>query len=181
MLVLCSVVDAFLRQHGPLVRRLALRHCPHHLGITPEEIEQEAQIRLWRAHEGERRIDDPASYVRRVVATVTVDLIRRTKARREDPLEDPAGPELDAPRALPADPSPSPEQLALDRQWGARLLACLERLAAPRQRAVRLHLLGCNSEEIAALSGWSEPKARNLAHRGLRDLRQLLERERDDA
>jgi DNA-directed RNA polymerase specialized sigma24 family protein len=33
------------------------------------------------------------------------------------------------------------------------------------------------SEEIGELMGWSEPKARNLAYRGLKDLRHELRAE----
>ena len=42
-----------------------------------------------------------------------------------------------------------------------------------RRRAVGLHLRGFTSTEIAQLLGWTEPKARNLTHRGLKDLREL--------
>jgi DNA-directed RNA polymerase specialized sigma24 family protein len=53
----------------------------------------------------------------------------------------------------------------------------LARLAENRQLAVGLYLKGMTSEEIGELMGWSEPKARNLAYRGLKDLRHELRAE----
>jgi DNA-directed RNA polymerase specialized sigma24 family protein len=50
----------------------------------------------------------------------------------------------------------------------------LAQLPENRRRAVGLHLQGLTTAEIGALLGWSEPKARNLVHRGLKDLRQSL-------
>lgn len=47
-------------------------------------------------------------------------------------------------------------------------------LALNRRRAVGLHLQGFTSHEIGDLLGWTEAKARNLTHRGLRDLRTRL-------
>jgi DNA-directed RNA polymerase specialized sigma24 family protein len=46
-----------------------------------------------------------------------------------------------------------------------------------RRRAVGLHLEGLTSQEIADLLGWSEPKARNLVYRGLKDVREQLQAE----
>jgi DNA-directed RNA polymerase specialized sigma24 family protein len=50
----------------------------------------------------------------------------------------------------------------------------LTRLSEDRSRAVRLYLEGMTSQEIADLAGWTEPRARNLTYRGLKDLRDLL-------
>jgi hypothetical protein len=52
--------------------------------------------------------------------------------------------------------------------------AGVAQLPANRRLAVRLHLQGLTTAEIGELSGWSEPKARNLVYRGLKDLRQYL-------
>jgi DNA-directed RNA polymerase specialized sigma24 family protein len=51
------------------------------------------------------------------------------------------------------------------------------RLPDDRRRAVGLYLEGFTSQEIAHLLAWSEPRARNLTYRGLKDLRQQLRAE----
>jgi DNA-directed RNA polymerase specialized sigma24 family protein len=47
----------------------------------------------------------------------------------------------------------------------------MARLPENRRLAVGLHLRGMTTDEIADLMEWSEPKARNLVYRGLKDLR----------
>ena len=51
------------------------------------------------------------------------------------------------------------------------------RIAEDRRRATLLHLEGMTPQEIADVTGWSEPRARHLAYRGLKDLRQQLKAE----
>ena len=105
--------------------------------------------------------------------------MRRVRARREHRLDDIAGDEgRGAPVATPLSPAArSPEELAADRQTGDRIREALARLPENRRRAVGLHLQGFTSTEIGRLLDWSEPKARNLTHRGLKDLRRLLKPE----
>lgn len=79
-------------------------------------------------------------------------------------------PELDP----PADTRQSPEEQARRRELATAIDAALDELPAARQRAVRLHLLGLGSPEIADLTGWSRTKSRSLISRGLRDLRSAL-------
>ena len=52
--------------------------------------------------------------------------------------------------------------------------AALTRLSKNRRVAVGLHFQGMTTVEIGDLLGWSEAKARNLVHRGLKDLRRQL-------
>jgi RNA polymerase sigma-70 factor (ECF subfamily) len=149
---------------------------PQDRGLDPDDIAQEAALRLWRALERERNITHLASYVYRVAVTATLDAFRRRRATREidlgigDDLQ-PAVMEATATRQPPAD---SPERAASTAELYERLERCLLRVAEPRRAAVRLHLQGFTTHEIAELSGFTEAKARNLAYRGLEDLRRHL-------
>ncbi|MEO8585263.1 MAG: sigma-70 family RNA polymerase sigma factor [Acidobacteriota bacterium] len=171
-------LDALLAEHGRLLKSTVARVCPRYLGIQPDEIEQEVRVRLWRVLESEREITDPASYIRRVAVTASIDAIRRAKVRKEEPLMeirpgDESGDVFGAPRALP-DSAPNPEAEASAREIGRKVEAALSRIPESRRRVVRLHLQQFNTQEMASLLGWSEPKARNLVYRGLRDLRREL-------
>ena len=172
-------LDELLTAYGALLRNAVRRLCPIALGVTIDEIEQDARIRLWHALKRERNISDPASYLYRIAATAAIDAMRRVRARREHQLDDIAGDEgVGAPIATPLSPAArSPEQLAADHQTSERVREALARLPENRRRAVGLHLQGFTSTEIGRLLDWSEPKARNLTHRGLKDLRRLLEPE----
>jgi RNA polymerase sigma factor (sigma-70 family) len=174
-----SEADARLQElldsYGALLRRTVRKLCPTTLGVSAEEIEQEARIRLWNALRRERNITDPASYLYRIAATAAIDAVRRVRALREVPIDEPdAGPEPAAAVSPAVSRERSPEALALDQQVAERVAAVLAELPDARRRAVGLHLRGFTSTEIAGLLGWTEPKARNLTYRGLTDLRAAL-------
>ena len=153
--------------HRGYIRQIVNRLTPASLGVASGDIEQEVMIRLWRSIRNEREIRDFRSYVYRVVATAALDALREVKARHEEPLPEHEVMELREHRS-------SPEELAGRRTLLARIRALVATLATNRRRAVKLHLQGFTSTEIAVIEGWSEPKARNLTYRGLGDLRELL-------
>ncbi len=171
--------DAILKEFGTRLRRTIASHCPTNIGLHVDDIMQEACLRLWRALSSGREIHDFPSYLHRVAATVTIDAVRRLKTRREEqmPAEIDRHGDADVPgleQSLFLDTHPSAEAL-LDR---TRLMAIVKdtlgRLPANRRRAVGLHLQGWTTDEIAALMGWTEAKARNLVYRGLDKLRSRL-------
>lgn len=168
-------LEALLQEHGAWLRRTVRQTCPRDLSIQPEEVEQEVRLRLWRTLGRESELRHPASYLRRVVTTATIDAIRRVRARREDPLitraEEPTNPVAIDPVAA----DPSPEGVVADAQTGALIVECLNQLMENRRLAVKLYLQGFNYREVADLLEWSEAKARNLVSRGMRDLREHLQ------
>jgi RNA polymerase sigma factor (sigma-70 family) len=169
-------LQELLDTYGAFLRGTVRRLCPATLGVNAEEIEQEARIRLWQALRRERNITDPASYLYRIAATAAIDAVRRVRARRETSIDEgsdvAAGPGGSGTAVV--SPERSPEDLAAAHQIAGRIAAVVARLPENRRRAVGLHLRGLTSTEIAALLGWTEPKARNLTYRGLTDLRALL-------
>ena len=170
--------EAILRQYGGLLRSAVARFCPKGIGIQFEDVEQEARIRLLRALRSEREIRDPASYLYRIAATAAIDAVRRVKARRERQMHARAGEggeEVEV-YQFAEDPERAPDRIAERRQIVRRVDEALASLAENRRRAVRLHLQGFTTDEIAVLLGWTEPKARNLVYRGLADLREQLRR-----
>jgi RNA polymerase sigma factor (sigma-70 family) len=164
-------VDQYLAAIAPVLRRVAARVCPRALGVEPREIEQEVRIRLWRARADERNVEVDASYLYRTAATAAIDAIRRVRARREESLD--AGGEdgdtTNTSRTLAAR-----DEVARGAELRQALGRALERVAPERRRAVRLHLQGLTTDEIAVALRWTEPKARNAAYRGLADLRREL-------
>jgi RNA polymerase sigma-70 factor (ECF subfamily) len=147
------------------------RLCPRNLGVSLDEVEQEARVRLWKALRDERKIDDPASYLYRIASTATIDAIRRVRARREEPLERPG--EEEAMGQL-ADTGPSPERSADRGLLLQRIEQVVGAFPPERGRLLSLHLQGFTTQEIADLHGWTEAKARNLVYRTLGELRDRL-------
>src|SRR5262245_65944016 len=78
--------NAILEKYGAFLRQTIARVCPKDLGIQYDDIEQEARLRLWRAIEAEREINFYGSYIYKIVISVTINAIRRAKARHEEQL-----------------------------------------------------------------------------------------------
>ena len=172
-------LDKLLEEHGAQLRWAISRHCPAHLGIRPEDIEQDVRLRLWRAMLAETEITNPASYIYRAVASATIDAVRRARVRREEPLPDDASHDEDQRDGIsvPVDASPLPEIIAEQSQILHQVQSALSSFTDERRRAIGLHLQGFTTQQIAQVLGWSEPKARNLLYRGLKELRQRLRSE----
>jgi RNA polymerase sigma factor (sigma-70 family) len=162
--------------YGKYIRAAVARLCPRDLGIDVDDVEQEARLRIWKALTGERGVASLSSYIYRVAVTTTIDAIRSARARREEQLRVDVGAGGDEPGGLvlAQDPARSPEQEALLSELEEVVGDALAALAENRRRAVRLHIEGFTSREVADLLGWSEAKARNLIYRGLSDLRAEL-------
>ena len=171
-----AMFNSVVEEYGSFLRNNIVRLCPKDLGLQFSDIEQEARLRLWRALQSEREIRDLASYLYRIAATVTIDAVRRVKARREEQFTSDQE-EGEVVNQIEADPRSSPERIALRREVARKLDDALMQVAEDRRRAVALYLEGMTSHEIARLTGWSEPKARNLTYRGLNDLRGMLKSE----
>ena len=168
--------NALLERYDLFLRNTIARICPRDLGIQFADIHQEARIQLWRALESEREIHHPGSYIFRIAVSVTLKAIRRARARREEQLRaEREDEEIATPiEALIADPDQSPDAIAERHELMKKVDTAMERLQEKRRIAVGLYLKGMTTQEIGELMDWSEPKARNLAYRGLKDLRKEL-------
>ncbi|WP_224369182.1 RNA polymerase sigma factor [Hyalangium versicolor] len=72
-------------------------------------------------------------------------------------------------------PTPTPEDLLLDRETEALLAAALGHLREERRSALLLRIdHGLPYEEIAQVMGWSLPKVKNEIHRARLQLRERL-------
>ena len=173
-----SVLGRFLDQYGPWLKSQVRRICPRDMGIVPDDLEQEVRVRLWKALKSERTLENPTSYLHRVVSTVTIDAMRAVRTDRERharPREDmsPDEPVKDE-LGLKEASDPSPEASARRSQMLRFASQSLDDLPTERRRAVGLYLQGFKIQEIADVSGWTEPKARNLLYRGLTTLRESM-------
>jgi RNA polymerase sigma-70 factor (ECF subfamily) len=167
--------EAILDEHEPRLRaflRARFRGVP---GVGVDDVMQELRLRLWQAIERETNIEHPASYLMQTAVRVMIDAQRRAAVRRpEGGFVEWAGDQSQVlAEAHDAQPE-TPEQEAQRHQARARLQAALERLAPDRARMVRLYLQGFGAGEIADLTGWTEPRCRNLLYRGLADLKNEL-------
>ena len=169
-------LEDLLARFGGLLKATIRRLLPLDLGIDTQDIEQEARIRLWKALGRATNSDLAASYVQKVAATSAIDAIRAALARRDRKaladLESDA--EEGGTEVAIGSGGATPEDLASRREVGEAIAGAVAALSPRRRRAVRLHLFGLSSPEIARLTGWSETKIRSLISRGLAEVRAEL-------
>jgi RNA polymerase sigma-70 factor (ECF subfamily) len=168
---LSASLERVLARFEERVRLVGERHRLH--GDELDELFQHVRIRLWQAQRDADTIEAaPASYVFRTAVTAALDLIRRRQAKREVPLELPAGDEeIPTPDAMHA---PTIDDMLAEAELATRVARALDRVMASRRPVVRMHLAGYGPDEIASTFGWTTVKTRNLLYRGLRDLRTEL-------
>jgi RNA polymerase sigma-70 factor (ECF subfamily) len=142
-----------------------------------EEVAQDALVRAYRAisgYPGDRVI---ALRLRPWLASIAVNLARNRRRRLDD--RQPPGsiePMLDAGFDLPADAAIAPEAAASRRETRRELAeALLELTPAVRAAIVLRHVDGLSVAETAEALGRPEGTVKAQVHRGLRELRAVLE------
>ena len=135
-----------------------------------EDALQEAWIHAARADAG--AVANLDGWFTTIVARVCLDMLRKRRARPEEPTGADIEPGAFA-AAAPAGPAPGPEQEAvLADSVGLALLVVLDRLAPAERVAFVLHdMFGVPFGEIAGITGRSPDAARQLASRARRRVR----------
>jgi RNA polymerase sigma factor (sigma-70 family) len=164
--------DAFqkiLATHEPRLCALVRAKLRADLDLDIDDVVQEVRIRLWRALATEKGVDHLASYIQRTVLSVVIDAMRRRTARREEALmqdED----AIDVHAAT----TTAPDRLADQGQRLASVELAIAELPSRRRVPVRLLLQGFTTGDIAVMLGMTEATARNLAYRGVEELKAAL-------
>lgn len=163
---LSVALERMVQRFSCLIRKVAWQHSLSDSDV--DELIQDVRIRLWRSlSSGEKIEKAPASYVYRTAVSAALDLIRRRRARREDPVEV-------LPNGEAGSNGRGPDRELADTELVDVIEEVLTTLHKSRRPVVRMHLVGYHRKEIARLMGWTEAKTRNLLYRGLGDLRQEL-------
>lgn len=162
-----------VERHSRAVFRLAYR-----MAGNEQDAEDLVQETFLRAYKQLHRFDGRSAFgtwIYRICANCSLDLIRARKSRREhQPLES-------ADQSLHwldrvATPAPSPERLARSTQLNELLEPALQRLSEMERAAFVLrHYEGCDIEEIARTLGVQANAAKHSVFRAVQKLRRALE------
>jgi RNA polymerase sigma factor (sigma-70 family) len=161
----------FLAHHQDLVFGMAMRLTRR--TADAEDLAQETFIRAYRALQGFGQARRAELRTRGWLAAIVVNLARNRARRRT-----PASADLEGLADITADGRPGPEQVTTrretERAWRARLAQLPERYRA----AVELrHVSGLSYPELAEALGRPIGTVKSDVHRGVRQLRAVLERE----
>jgi RNA polymerase sigma factor (sigma-70 family) len=172
-----AAFPAFVTAHEDRLYSIALRLLGDRRDA--EEVAQDAMVRAFRAMREYPRERVAALRLRPWLASITVNLARNRR-RRHDDRQPPAAlePLLDA-GFEPASDGRSAPATSADRRETQRELAAALLLLTPAVRAaiVLRHVDGLSVAEVAEALGRPEGTIKAQVHRGLRELRTLLEAE----
>ena len=146
-----------------------------------EEVAQDALVRAYRAMHAYPRERVEALKLRPWLASIAVNLARNRR-RRHDDRQPPSSlePMLDAGFDPPAEGRGAPAAAVDRRETQRELAAALLRLTpAVRSAIVLRHVDGLSVAEAAEALGRPEGTVKAQVHRGLRELRALLEAQPD--
>lgn len=164
-------MEKFLAGVSRTVRAVLSRRFPTVAWNEKEDIEQEVRLKLWKMRASGKKIDNPGSYLWKVVYTTTLDLL--DEKGREIPLD-----EACEPGRSEREPRMEAGWLEADRRLDFERR--LEALSRNRRTVIELGLAGLDLEAIAAHLGWSTARVRHLHYRGLKDLKKMIEEEGED-
>lgn len=158
-----SLLDRF----SGLIKVHIIKFNPQKFGLDPDDISQEIRIKIWRLLHHEKNIQNYASYIKKIVNSSVIDLLR--KWRRDEGVV-----RSERQKRVSEIKENYPAAIPLDEILRDRVAEAVDLLIESRRNVVRLHLLDMTIEEISAFYGWSINKTRNLLYRGLADLKRIL-------
>jgi RNA polymerase sigma-70 factor (ECF subfamily) len=156
----------FLELSTPIFRYLSYA-CRHH--GDAEEITQEVFLRLYRALDGNERIENVRHWTFRVARNLMIDRAKRLKRRA--PRECELSNEM---CDVIADPLPTPEQSLVSATREAQVRRAVEELTQLQQRCVQLRAEGFMLREIAELLDMDVRRVAEAIQRGVKNIQRTL-------
>jgi RNA polymerase sigma factor (sigma-70 family) len=141
-------------------------------GIDLEDIEQEIRLKIWKFLKKGKKVDNLASYIKKVAYSTTIDELRRMRKQR--PSQEPDTLKriflgTDPPSRRDSVLSP---EACLERDEARQSIGALvDTLSEDRKKVLTLFLAGMSIEEISISLSWDKSRIRHLYYRGIDDLK----------
>jgi RNA polymerase sigma-70 factor (ECF subfamily) len=136
-------------------------------GIDPDDILQEVKIKIWKVLEDEKKIENYASYIRKIVDSSIIDQLRRAKREKGIFINEKH-------KLVSEQKSNYLVHISSDINAKEIIGRAVDLLIESRRKVVKMFLLNMTIEEIAVYLKWTRDKTRNLLYRGLSDLKKIL-------
>jgi RNA polymerase sigma-70 factor, ECF subfamily len=163
-----AAFQALMERHARPVFRLAYRMTGNEQDA--EDVVQETFLKAFRNLGGFESRSHFGSWLYRIAANASFDLLRGRARHAEEPLEQEDGGAWD----LPAE-NPGPERLMLSAEVEQRLARVLSRLTPTERSAFVLrHYQGLSVEEIATTLGCDRGATKSSIFRAVRKVREAL-------
>jgi RNA polymerase sigma-70 factor, ECF subfamily len=162
-----------VERHSRSVFRLAYRMCGNEQDA--EDLVQETFLRAYKQISKFDGRSTFSTWLYRICANCSLDLLRSRKSRREVKVKDYGEQSQDWLEAVAA-PQPGPERLTQSGQMAKLLEPALNQLSEMERTAFVLrHYEGCDIEEIAEALGVQANAAKHSVFRAVQKLRRALE------
>ncbi len=156
-----------IEQFSQFIRIHIQKFEPQRKGIDPDDIHQEVKIKIWNVLTDEKKIENYASYIKKIVNSTVIDHLRRI--RREERILF-----SEIQRKIAERRGTYKKETIDEKNYKNILRQSVDSLLDSRRKVVKLYLLNMTLEEIAEYFNWSLHKTRNLLYRGLNDLKKIL-------
>lgn len=162
-----------VERHSRSIFRLAYRMCGNEQDA--EDLVQETFLRAYRQISKFDNRSAFSTWLYRICANCSLDLLRSRKSRREVKVKDGGEQAQDWLEAVAA-PQPGPDRLTQSAQVAKLLEPALNQLSDMERTAFVLrHYEGCDIEEIAEALGVQANAAKHSVFRAVQKLRRALE------
>jgi len=156
-----------IEQFSQFIRSNIQKFEPQRKGIDPDDILQEVKIKIWNILTDEKKIENYASYIKKIVNSTFIDHLRRI--RREELIL------FSEMQRKISERRGTYKKERIDKNNYKNILGqSVDSLLDSRRKVVKLYLLNMTLEEISEYFNWSPHKTRNLLYRGLNDLKKIL-------
>jgi RNA polymerase sigma-70 factor (ECF subfamily) len=158
-------------------RRALARYCngPGFRDVGPEDLVQEAWIRLAQRKRRGLTVSNDVGYLNVVIQRLAITLSRK-RARRYQVDNATGDHARDAAREFdPPSGEDSAETALITEEQRRRAEAAFDELGPDDQRILDLHWNECSSREIAGRLGITEGAVRTRIHRAIKRLRKLMD------
>jgi len=140
--------------------------------LDKEDIEQEVKIKVWKLISSGKKLSHFPSYIRRVVYTTTMDLMRK-RGRKIDKINY----EQKSLSQLKSSVTDSPDFIIEKKELRSIIEEVINSLPEEQRIIFKLYLTGMNMNEMAEFLNWTQKKVEHLLYRGLDDLKKKFEKE----
>jgi len=136
-------------------------------GIDPDDVLQEVKIKIWKILEDEKKINNYASYIRKIIDSSIIDQLRKLKREKGIFIHEKQ-------KWISEQKTNYSTDVSSETNAKEIIGEAVNSLIESRRVVVKLFLLNMTIEEIATFLKWSKDKTRNLLYRGLSDLKKRL-------
>lgn len=159
--------EAIISKFSPYIRANIQKYNLQKYGIDANDISQEVKIKIWKVFQAEKKIENYASYIKKIINSSIIDNLRKLKREKGILI-------YEKQKNISKIKSYYRAKTIDEQRLKEIIKHGVDSLIESRGKVVKLFLLGMTIEEIAIYFGWSKDKTRNLLYRGLSDLKRIL-------